>query len=74
MKLSLICFYSICVIGCATKRDSHIQAPINMPKPVQTKAVKTMNNNLAILEQTVDSADARVERLKILIDSIRVEQ
>lgn len=70
---SLVVIFSICLISCASKPKITSAAPLNLPRPNVSKSTDKLTEDLKQIKQTIDSADARVERIKGLIETLNHE-
>lgn len=63
--------FLVCFNSCASNAKINPTAPLNIPKPNSSKSTEKLTEELNKIKITIDSADARLERIKILFEGLK---
>jgi outer membrane murein-binding lipoprotein Lpp len=69
MKLVLT-ILALALAGCASKPKIQMVAPLNIPKPATNKSTDKVAEDLRRMRTTIQSAEKRAEKIKLLLDAL----
>ena len=73
MKLVLVVLV-LSLIGCAGKHKIQMVAPLNIPKPSSNKSTDKVAEDLRQMRNTIQSAESRAEKIKLLLETLETQE